>query len=95
MCGYLGTYVPRVCTDGDKMKKEIVHPTWSEQRTIDRRLRKKHPQMYTESWIRKLKGDVKKELKKQRTKHTFMRTKTVEKSLSGNLSKKEIARLRD
>jgi len=48
------------------MVKKIVKPTDWEQSQIDKALRKKYPHMLTESWVAKLKKDVRKLLKKRR-----------------------------
>lgn len=75
------------------MARKIVKPTPAEQVIIDRRLRRKYPQMYKSNWVTDLKKKVKKEKEKGGFKTT--RTKQIEKDLRGaGLTEKEIALLR-
>lgn len=48
------------------MAKKVVKPTGWEQSQIDKALRKKYPHMLTESWVKRLKKKVQKELKRRR-----------------------------
>ena len=48
------------------MAKKIVQPTDWEQSQIDKALRKKYPHMLTESWVKRLKKKVRKQLAKRR-----------------------------
>ena len=48
------------------MAKKIVQPTDWEQSQIDKTLRKKYPHMLKESWVKRLKKDVRKQLAKRR-----------------------------
>ena len=47
-------------------RKKIVKPTGYEQAQIDIALRKKYPHMFKETWVKKLKKKVRKELEKRR-----------------------------
>lgn len=68
------------------MAKKIVKPTEYEQAQIDKRLGKKYPHMMTESWIKRLKKKVRKQLTKRR------KSKTYQLARSG-LTKQEIKRM--
>ena len=70
------------------MKRKIVKPTSEEKVIIDRRLRKKYPQMYKSDWLpgsnKKTKDGVK-----------TLRTKRIEQRLrNAGLTEKEIRKLR-
>jgi len=61
---------------------KIVKPTGWEQSQIDKALRKKYPHMLTESWVKRLKKKVQKELKKRR------RSKAYQLGVAGMSKKK-------
>lgn len=69
-------------------KKKIVKPTEYEQAQIDKALAKKYPHMLKETWVKKLKKGVRKELKKRRS------SKTYKLAMAG-VTKKKIKKLRD
>lgn len=67
-------------------KKKIVVPTGYEQAQIDKALAKTHPHMLKESWVKRLKKDVQKQLLKRRA------TKSYQLAQAG-VSKKKIERM--
>ena len=67
-------------------KRKVVKPTEYEQAQIDKALAKKYPHMLKETWVKKLKKKVRKELEKRR------RSKTYQLAKAG-MTKKEIKRM--
>ena len=67
-------------------KKKIVEPTGYEQAQIDKKLAKTHPHMLKVPWIKTLKKDVQKLLKKRRA------SKSYQLGMAG-VSKKKIERM--
>lgn len=67
-------------------KKKTVEPTGFEQAQIDKKLAKTHPHMLKTPWIKTLKKDVQKLLKKKRA------SKSYQLAQSG-LTKQEITRM--
>ena len=60
-------------TKKSKVKSKVVSPTSGEQRIIDKRLRRKYPQMYADDWPGRLKKKVQKELKAKSQKADYKR----------------------
>ncbi len=52
-------------------KNKVVKPTNYEQSQIDKALAKKYPHMMKESWVKRLKKKVRKELEKRRGSTTY------------------------
>lgn len=52
-------------------KKKVVEPTGYEQAMIDKALVKKYPHMLKESWVKKLKKKVQKQLRKRRASKSY------------------------
>ncbi len=67
-------------------KKKVVRPTGFEQAQIDKALRRKYPHMLKESWVKRLKKDVRKLLEKRRASKSYQLAQT-------GMTKKEIKRM--
>jgi hypothetical protein len=67
-------------------KKKVVKPTGWEQSQIDKKLAKKYPHMAKESWAKKLKKKVQKQLAKRRGSKSYQLGKS-------GMSRKEVERL--
>lgn len=68
------------------MTKKIVKPTGWEQSQIDKALRRKYPHMLKESWVKRLKKKVRKELTRRR------KSKAYQLGVAG-ISKKKTERM--